>query len=90
VGDAGRQPAGAFGLGVLGALLAGRLRARLGGMKLEGEGKLLRIFIGESDQWHHRPLYEEIVRLARDRGMAGAPCCAASRASCGAPMTACG
>lgn len=41
-------------------------------MKLEGEGKLLRIFIGESDRWHHRPLYEEIVRVARDRGMAGA------------------
>lgn len=41
-------------------------------MKLEGEGKLLRIFVGESDKWHRRPLYEEIVRVARDRGMAGA------------------
>jgi PII-like signaling protein len=41
-------------------------------MRLEGEGKLLRIFVGESDRWHGRPLYEEIVRLARKKGMAGA------------------
>lgn len=41
-------------------------------MTIEGEGKLLRIFIGENDQWHHRPLYEEIVRVARERHMAGA------------------
>lgn len=41
-------------------------------MKLEGEGKLLRIFIGESDRWHHQPLYEAIVMEARKRGLAGA------------------
>jgi uncharacterized protein len=41
-------------------------------MRLEGEGKLLRIFVGESDRWHGKPLYEEIVRLARQQGMAGA------------------
>ncbi len=41
-------------------------------MSIEGEGKLLRIFIGESDRWNHRPLYEEIVRVARERQMAGA------------------
>jgi PII-like signaling protein len=41
-------------------------------MTIEGEGKLLRIFIGEDDQWHHKPLYEEIVRAARERHMAGA------------------
>lgn len=41
-------------------------------MKLEGEGKLLRIFIGESDRWEHKPLYEEIVRAAREKGLAGA------------------
>jgi uncharacterized protein len=41
-------------------------------VSLQGESKLLRIFIGESDRWHHRPLYEEIVRLARERGLAGA------------------
>jgi len=41
-------------------------------MKLEGEGKLLRIFIGESDTWHGKPLYEAIVKVARSEGLAGA------------------
>ena len=41
-------------------------------MRLEGEGKLLRIFVGESDRWHGKPLYEAIVRLARKEGLAGA------------------
>lgn len=41
-------------------------------MKLEGEGQLLRIFIGESDRWEGRPLYEAIVRRARADGLAGA------------------
>lgn len=41
-------------------------------MKLQGEGKLLRIFIGESDQWNHKPLYEELVHKAREMGLAGA------------------
>ena len=36
------------------------------------EGKLLRIFIGESDRWEHKPLYEAIVLKARELGMAGA------------------
>jgi PII-like signaling protein len=39
---------------------------------MEGEGKLLRIFIGESDRWHGTPLYEAIVRRAREEGLAGA------------------
>jgi hypothetical protein len=41
-------------------------------MRIEGEGELLRIFIGESDRWHGKPLYEEIVALARREGIAGA------------------
>ena len=41
-------------------------------MKLAGEGKLLRVFLGESDKLHHRPLYEVIVLGARERGLAGA------------------
>lgn len=41
-------------------------------MKLEGEGKLLRIFIGESDTWHGKPLYEAIVHRLREEGLAGA------------------
>jgi len=40
--------------------------------RLEGEGKLLRIFIGESDTWHGRPLYEAIVARVREEGLAGA------------------
>src|SRR6516162_9237530 len=36
------------------------------------DGKLLRIFVGESDRWEGRPLYEAIVLEARKRGLAGA------------------
>jgi uncharacterized protein len=41
-------------------------------MKIEGEGKLLRLFIGESDTWHGKPLYQAIVERVRREGMAGA------------------
>ena len=41
-------------------------------MKIEGDGQLLRIFIGESDHWEGRPLYEAIVLAAREQGLAGA------------------
>lgn len=41
-------------------------------MRWEGEGKLLRIFIGESDTWHGKPLYEAIVERVRKEGLAGA------------------
>jgi uncharacterized protein len=41
-------------------------------MRLEGEGKLLRLFIGESDTWHGRPLYQAIVERVRQEGLAGA------------------
>jgi hypothetical protein len=41
-------------------------------MKIEGQGLLLRMYIGESDQWHGKPLYQAIVELARERGLAGA------------------
>ncbi|MGA9120888.1 MAG: DUF190 domain-containing protein [Bacteroidota bacterium] len=40
-------------------------------MKLEGEGKLLRIFLGEADRCEGKPLYESIVLTAKARGMAG-------------------
>jgi len=33
---------------------------------------LLRIFIGESDCWQHKPLYEAIVLAAREAHLAGA------------------
>jgi uncharacterized protein len=41
-------------------------------MKLEGPAQLLRIFIGEGDKWHGKPLYEAIVLKARAQHMAGA------------------
>lgn len=40
-------------------------------MKLEGEQKLLRVFIGEQDKWQGRPLYEAIIDEARSLGLAG-------------------
>jgi PII-like signaling protein len=41
-------------------------------VKLEGEGKLLRIFIGESDKHGRKPLYQAIVEMLREEGLAGA------------------
>jgi len=41
-------------------------------MKLPEKGKLLRIFVGESDRHDNMPLYEWIVRQAREQGIAGA------------------
>ena len=41
-------------------------------MKIEGEGTLLRIFVGESDRWHGKPLYQAIVERVRKEGLAGA------------------
>jgi PII-like signaling protein len=41
-------------------------------MKLPQEGYLLRVFIGESDTWQGKPLYEVIVKHARKQQMAGA------------------
>ena len=41
-------------------------------MKIEGEAKLLRIFIGETDKIGSVPVYERIVTEARKRELAGA------------------
>src|SRR5512142_2883788 len=41
-------------------------------MQLPHEATLLRIFIGESDRWEHKPLYEAIVLKAREMHLAGA------------------
>ena len=41
-------------------------------MILPKQGKLLRIFIGENDRHEGLPLYEWIVRQARENGLAGA------------------
>ncbi|HEX4342421.1 MAG TPA: DUF190 domain-containing protein [Verrucomicrobiae bacterium] len=41
-------------------------------MEIPNEATLLRIFIGESDKWEHKPLYEAIVLKAREAHLAGA------------------
>jgi hypothetical protein len=41
-------------------------------MHLPHDAMLLRIFLGESDRWEHKPLYEAIVLKARELQMAGA------------------
>jgi len=41
-------------------------------MEISGQAVLLRVFIGESDKLGHLPLYEAIVKQAREVGLAGA------------------
>jgi PII-like signaling protein len=41
-------------------------------MNLRGPADRLTILIKEDDQWHHRPLYTEIVHRAHQAGLAGA------------------
>lgn len=41
-------------------------------MTIPEQGVLLRIFIGESDRWDGKPLYEAIVLKARELKLAGA------------------
>lgn len=41
-------------------------------MREGGPAKRMTIFIGESDRFHHRPLYAEIVHRAHRAGLAGA------------------
>jgi len=41
-------------------------------MKLPEEGMLLRIFVGETDQYKGKALYEQIVIKARELNLAGA------------------
>lgn len=40
-------------------------------MKIEGEGQLLRIYVGESDQWKGKPLFQAIVETVKKEGLAG-------------------
>src|SRR5438093_6268368 len=41
-------------------------------MEIPHQAVRLRIFIGESDRWEHKPLYEAIVLKARESHLAGA------------------
>ncbi len=40
--------------------------------RFSGEKVLMRVFLGESDQINHRPLYEVLVELFKKEGFAGA------------------
>ncbi len=41
-------------------------------MQIPEQGTLLRIFIGESDRYDGKPLYEQIMMKAREMHLAGA------------------
>jgi len=41
-------------------------------MEVKGEAKLVRIFVGESDKFKNIPVYEAIVKRAREEKLAGA------------------
>jgi len=41
-------------------------------MQIPQDAVLLRIFFGEADKFHGKPLYEAIVMKARETGLAGA------------------
>ena len=41
-------------------------------MNVPHDATLLRIFVGESDRWEHKALYEAIVLKARETHLAGA------------------
>jgi len=49
-----------------------RLHQRKFDIQIPEDAILLRIFLGESDRWEHRPLYEAIVLKARELHVAGA------------------
>jgi uncharacterized protein len=41
-------------------------------MNLSGPARRLTVIVGESDTWHHKPVYTEIVHRAHRAGLAGA------------------
>ncbi|MGH9741358.1 MAG: DUF190 domain-containing protein, partial [Candidatus Acidiferrum sp.] len=40
-------------------------------LKREGKAKLMRIYVGENDKWHEKPLYKAIVECMRANDIAG-------------------
>ena len=42
-----------------------------GRIKIEGKARLMSIYIGESDQWHDKPLHEALVHAMRANDLAG-------------------
>lgn len=67
------DPPGRLSLGALLKPLSTVPRIQPGGrMKINEDGVLLRVFIGESDRFESQPLYEAIVQKVRELGLAGA------------------
>ncbi len=46
-------------------------QALLSPLKKEGKAKLMRIFVGENDKWHDKPLYQALVESLRANDIAG-------------------
>ena len=42
---------------------------------LDGQQTLVRIFIGDTDKWHHQPLHRALLDRFRREGFAGATVC---------------
>ena len=40
-------------------------------VKIEGKARMMRIYLGESDKWRGKPLYEALVRAMRAHDLAG-------------------
>ena len=41
-------------------------------MTLDGTATRITVYLGETDRWHHHPVYTEIVHRAHAAGLAGA------------------
>jgi PII-like signaling protein len=41
-------------------------------LRIEGKGKLMQVYIGESDRWHGKPLYQALIEAMRANDLAGA------------------
>jgi len=41
-------------------------------MQIKGKGKILRIYIGETDKWGKKPLYHALIKMFKKNDMAGA------------------
>lgn len=48
------------------------LKGEINMAKIAAHAQRLRIYVGESDRWEGKPLYEAIVRLAKEKDMGGA------------------
>jgi hypothetical protein len=41
-------------------------------LEFTGDGKILKIYIGETDKWGHEPLYHALIKKFKKAGLAGA------------------